>query len=235
MMKCALTSVFVLLLLCAAGARASGTPWGFDAENLELEIPAECDGQFSEAAGGVFMPSVDELYDQGMLFLVDTDTGVQRKSAYCLIAAALQDHTEAQYRLSHLYNRGLILPQDTLSAYRWAYIAALKGHAEAENLVLLLERFLTTQDIELATSSIKAMLPTISTQRKEELAAQQRLVEERQAELARINAEIDGMLGIRTAKPQGAPKTASAKSAPPKGKVAPAGAIFTAADRPRKP
>lgn len=196
-MKRILLSGLMLGALVFAGieAKAQNAFWTYDEQNREAIIPPQCDGQFDEARGGVFMPSADDLFAQGELFLMDK--GEKRLGAgYCLIAAAVQGHTEAQYRLAQLYNKGIVLPQNDLVAYKWAFIASMNGHEGASRLALLLEQFLTTEEIQLATSSIEGMLPDMLKEKQAALDEQTRIVEEKQVELERINSEIDAILGV---------------------------------------
>ena len=72
------------------------------------------------------------------------------------------------------------------------------GNKDADRLALLLERFLTTEDIERATASIQVLVPTIHNKYQKELAEQEKRVEEKQAQLDEINEEIDSILGINT-------------------------------------
>ena len=50
--------------------------WSYDENNQESFIPAQCDGQFDETHGGVFMPTPDELFDQGELFLLEKASAI---------------------------------------------------------------------------------------------------------------------------------------------------------------
>ena len=215
--------------------------WNYDDKNEESQIPVECDATFDESRGGVFMPTVDELAKRGEAFLLNPDPVERNKAGYCLIAAALKGHIPSQYRVSQLYAKGIVLPQDDLSAYRWAFLASLNGHEEAAKHALLLERFLTTQEIELATASVQALLPDITGRYKRELAAHQSRVDAKKAHLEEINDEIDGMLGIKqftkpdknkpTASPSQQPTTLAQVQAQ---KAVPTGAIFSDADRMKK-
>jgi hypothetical protein len=117
-------------------------------------------------------------------------------AGYCLTAAALQGHTEAQYRLAQLYNKGVVLPQNDLVAYKWAFVASMNGHEGATRLALLLEQFLTTEEIKLATASIEGLLPQMSNEKQTALEEQQQRVNEKIMELEKINAEIDSILGV---------------------------------------
>ncbi|MGN1063419.1 MAG: hypothetical protein ACI4QM_03755 [Alphaproteobacteria bacterium] len=183
------------MVFAASAAYAQNAFWTFDEQNREAVIPPQCDGQFDEARGGVFLPSPDDLFEQGELFLMEK--GEKRLGAgYCLMAAAVQGHTEAQYRLAQLYNKGIVLPQNDLVAYKWAFIASLNGHEAASRLALLLEQFLTTEEIRAATDPVKSMLPQMLQKKQETLDEQTRIVEEKQIELERINSEIDAILGI---------------------------------------
>lgn len=169
--------------------------WTFDEDNQAAVIPPQCDGQFDEARGGVFIPSKEDLFAYGEALLMDK--GEKRLGAsYCLISAALQGHVEAQYRLAQLYNKGIVLPQNDLIAYKWAFIASMNGHEPASRLALLLEQFLTTEEIKKATASIEGMLPGLLNEKQVALEEQQKKVDEKLLELEKINAEIDSILGV---------------------------------------
>ncbi len=182
-------------LLTAAPALAQTAFWSFDENNNQAMIPPQCDGQFDETRGGVFLPTPQEMYEQGELFLLEK--GVNRNNAgYCFLAAALQDHVDAQFRVAQLYNKGIVLPQNDLAAYRWAFIAALNGHEEAEQMTLMLEQFLTAEDIQLATVPVEQMLPKINNNTSADLQKQEEILTEKKAKLEAINNEIDLILGI---------------------------------------
>lgn len=175
--------------------------WSFDNNNDEISIPIQCDGQFDEARGGVYLPTPDELFEQGELFLLEKGD-MKKNSAYCLLSAAVQGHVEAQYRIAQMYNKGVVFPQNDLASYKWAFVAALNGHKEAEQMALTLEQLLTTNDIELATNSVKGMLPEITGTKKGVLAEVEGVLNERKAYLEEVNKEIDDMLGIKYKKPE---------------------------------
>lgn len=238
------TVVSFSVFVGAQNVLAQGAFWSYDEDGREAVIPAQCDGQFDESRGGVFMPTPDELFEQGEAFLVEQ--GPSRINAgYCLISAAVQGHVEAQYRLAQLYNKGIVLPQNDLVAYKWAYIAALNGHKEAEQLALMLEQFMSAEDVQLATASIQDMIPEMTAKKQAVLSEQERLLEEKQIELEKINAEIDAMLGIKfksdvlpgqvaVKKRQEAVQEGQAKQGGTDKRGAPnpsAGAIFTDKDR----
>lgn len=195
MKKYLVIGVFSFAFMCASQAFAQNAFWTFDEQNREAVIPSQCDGQFDEARGGVFMPSPDELFDQGEVFLAEKGSN-RINAGYCLIAAALQGHVGAQYRLAQLYNKGIVLPQNDLVAYKWAFIASMNGNKEAERLALMLEQFLSTDEVQLATASIQSMLPGMLKKKQETLVEQQKTLEEKQIELEKINSEIDAMLGV---------------------------------------
>ena len=208
-------------------ALAQSAFWTYDDQDNESQIPSECDGVFDENRGGVFVPTPDEMAARGEEFLIDADPVERRKAGFCLIAAALQGHIPSQYRVAQMYNKGLVLPQDDLSAYRWAFLASLNGHEDAGKLALLLERFLTTEEIEAATQSIQSMLPDIGSRNKELLAAQQERVAAKRRELELVNAELDRELGLKPVAP-------SAGGAGPMSqalKAVPGGAVFSDDDR----
>ena len=196
MKKKILAMIIGLGLSVPAAAQVQQPFWAYDDSNNETQIPAECDGVFDESRGGVFLPTAAEMFARGEDFLLDADPANRSKAGYCLIGAALLGNIDAQYRVAQLYTKGIVLPQDDLSGYRWAFLASLNGNQEAGALALLLERFLTAEEIEEATASISAMLPTVSAANQEKLDAQQERVEAKQAELDAINDEIDKMLGI---------------------------------------
>ena len=169
--------------------------WSFDANNDEIEIPLQCDGHFDETRGGVFLPTPEELYDYGESFLLEKGKE-QSNAAYCFLSAALQGHVDSQYRIAQMYNKGIVLPQDDLAAYKWAFLAALHGHKKAERMALTLEQLLSTTDISLATQSIQSMLPSITSSKNASLSAVDGKLKEKKEQLESINKEIDDMLGI---------------------------------------
>ena len=222
MKKTVFSLIFGVFLLSSAGARAQLAFWNYDDSDNASQIPAECDGVFDETRGGVFMPTAEEMAAQGEEFLLDADPTVRNKAGYCLIGAALQGDIPSQYRVAQLYSKGIVLPQDDLSAYRWAFLASLNGHEEATKLALLLERFLTAEEIETATSSLQQMLPNIKSRYQAELTAQEAKVAAKQKELDAVNREIDIMLGIKpmtSAKPQKDSVQSAVQKATPKGSV----------------
>jgi hypothetical protein len=221
----------LIALICCFGligsAQAQLAFWNYDDEGREAAIPPECDGTFDETSGLISVPTPDELFEKGEAFLLSANPIERNKAGYCLIGAALSGNVNAQYRVAQLYNKGVVLPQDELSAYRWAFIASLNGHEEANRLALLLERFMTTEDIQIATASISELLPNIEARYRQELDDASVIVSAKQEELDKINAEIDKMLGIKT--DIVTPKTpTSEKSIVPAGT---SGAIFSEADR----
>lgn len=200
-MKYAWSSLLCLGLLMGSVSTVSAQTafWSFDENQQESMIPAQCDGRFDEARGGVFLPTAEEMFEQGEAFLAER--GANRNNAgYCFIASALQGNIEAQFRLAQLYNKGIILPQDDLSAYKWAFIASLNGHKEAERLALMLESFLSTEDIELATKSIESLLPQIKSVKTQKLSEADKTLSEKMDQLDELNKEIDSILGIPATK-----------------------------------
>ena len=147
-------------LLLSGSATAQLAFWNYDDSDMASQIPVECDGVFDENRGGVFMPTAEQMAAQGEEFLLDADPSIRNKAGYCLIGAALQGDIPSQFRVAQLYSKGIVLPQDDLSAYRWAFLASLNGHEEATKLALLLERFLTAEEIETALVSITSLSAT---------------------------------------------------------------------------
>ncbi|MBR6412380.1 MAG: sel1 repeat family protein [Alphaproteobacteria bacterium] len=218
-------------------ARSQLAFWNYDDADGESQIPSECDGTFDESRGGVFVPSAAEMAKRGEEFLINPDPTERNKAGYCLIAAALRGHIPSQYRVSQLYAKGIVLPQDDLSAYRWAFLASLNGHEEAAKHALLLERFLTTKEIELATASVNNMRPGITKRYQAELNDWQQRVDDKQKELDEINDEIDKILGIEKPKDKKEDKANKPKNtelAAKTQKAVPHGAIFGEEDRRKK-
>ncbi len=195
MKKILLSGLFLGVFVLSATTASAQSFWTFDENNQEAVIPPQCDGRFDEERGGVYLPSTEDLFLYGEALLVEKSEK-RMGASYCLTAAALQGHTEAQYRLAQLYNKGVILPQNDLVAYKWAFVASMNGHEGASRLALLLEQFLTTEEIDKATSSVKSMLPDMLAQKQATLDEQSKTLEEKYVELEKINAEIDSILGI---------------------------------------
>ena len=169
MLKKILLIGFVTLF--APAVMAQEVFWGFDENNRELIVPPECDSSLSK----------EELFDSGMRLL--EETGYAKQGApYCLIAAALDNHAEAQYQVARLYQKGILLPKSDLAAYKWATAAALNGHTEADRLGASIEQFLSIQDIEASTKSLESLIPIITESAQKEMedeeARQEKLKEE---------------------------------------------------------
>lgn len=164
--------------------------WSFDDAQNPLPIPAECDAKFDEIRGGVFMPSVDEMYEYGMAFIKNGALSVQQQGAYCLLGAALQGHPEAQLEMAKMYEEGRILPQDDLSAYKWAFIAALNGNKPAEKITLMLEQLLTTDDLDMTTAAIQETRMQIQQNLQQKLEEERRQAESDKAKLQEMHSEI---------------------------------------------
>lgn len=205
-MRKVILATFVGCLFSFTNTYAQNAFWSYDENNQEAYIPAQCDGQFDETHGGVFMPTPDELFDQGELFLLEKGE-TRNNAAYCLLSAAIQGHVKAQYRVAQLYNKGLVLPQNDIVAYRWAFLAALKGSKEAEQLALTLEQILTAEEIKMATSTVESMLPKLKEEKNELLEEQEAVLAEKQQELEEINKEIDELLGVKYTVPNISPVT----------------------------
>ena len=163
--------LFILLAFCSVNVKAQNLFWSFNDEQLPMTIAPECDAKFDEVRGGVFMPSIEDVYQYGHIFLENQSPEIKRQAPYCFLVAALGGNADAQFILAQLYNAGDILPQDDLSAYKWAFIAALNGNKEAEKFTLNLEQFLTTEDLEAATGSIQSARLAIQENMQKQLAA----------------------------------------------------------------
>ena len=148
--------LFLGFILLANTVSAQNLFWSFNDNQEPMTIAPECDAKFDEVRGGVFMPTVDDVYQYGTIFLENPSDDIKHQAPYCFLVAALNGNADAQFQLAQLYNKGDILPQDDLSAYKWAFIAALNGNKEAEKFTLSLEQFLTTADLEATSSAIQA-------------------------------------------------------------------------------
>ncbi|MBQ3695852.1 MAG: sel1 repeat family protein [Alphaproteobacteria bacterium] len=165
--------LFLSFILTAWTASAQNLFWSFNDEQQPMTIAPECDARFDEVRGGVFMPSVEDVYQYGNIFLENQSYEIKRQAPYCFLVAALNGNADAQFKLAQLYNKGDILPQDDLSAYKWAFISALNGNKEAEKFTLSLEQFLTTSDLEATGSAIQTARLQIQENMKKQLDALQ--------------------------------------------------------------
>lgn len=159
------------LLFWSIPISAQNLFWSFDDNQQPLTIAPECDARFDEVRGGVYMPSVEDVYHYGSIFLENQSYEIKRQAPYCFLIAAFNGHTDAQFKLAQMYNKGDVLPQDDLSAYKWAFIAALNGKKEAEDFVLTLEQFITTDDLEITNEAIQSTRTKIQQNMEAQLAA----------------------------------------------------------------
>lgn len=159
------------LLFWSIPISAQNLFWSFDDNQQPLTIAPECDARFDEVRGGVYMPSVEDVYHYGSIFLENQSYEIKRQAPYCFLIAAFNGHVDAQFKLAQMYNKGDVLPQDDLSAYKWAFIAALNGKKEAEDFVLTLEQFITTDDLEITNEAIQSTRNQIQQNLDAQLAA----------------------------------------------------------------
>lgn len=190
--------IIAFLLGGATQAFSQDMFWSFDDMQNPLPIPAECDAKFDEIRGGVFMPTVNEMYEYGMAFLKNPALTVQQQGAYCLLGAALQGDPNAQLEMAKLYDEGRVLPQDDLSAYKWAFIAALNGNKPAERMTLSLEQYLTTSDLEKTSAAIQETRMQIQRTLEEKLKEEQLLTNENKEKLHKMHSEIREQLAEKT-------------------------------------
>ena len=184
---------YLIAMLCVSWVSlcsAQDMFWSFDDNQNPLPIPDECDAHFDEIRGGVFMPTVDEMYEYGMAFIKNAALSVQQQGAYCLLGAALQGHPDAQLEMARLYEEGRVLPQDDLSAYKWAFIAALNGNKPAEKITLMLEQLLTTADLEKTSAAIQETRMQIQQNLQQKLEEERRQANEEKTKLEAMNSEI---------------------------------------------
>ena len=102
----------------------------------------------------------EELYEIGMHFLEEPGY-VRQGAGYCLLAAAQLGNVDAQYQVAQMYHKGLALPKSDLAAYKWATLAALNGHEEADKFGASIEQFLSIDDIQDSTSTLGDSLSLI--------------------------------------------------------------------------
>ena len=162
--------LLLTLALMACSASAQNLFWSFNDEQEPMTIAPECDARFDEVRGGVFMPSVEDVYQYGNIFLENQSYEIKRQAPYCFLVAALNGNADAQFKLAQMYNRGDVLPQDDLSAYKWAFISALNGNKDAEKFTLSLEQFLTTEDLEATDGAIQTARLQIQENLQRQLA-----------------------------------------------------------------
>ncbi len=163
-------SLVILWMLMAFPVRAQDMFWSFTDEQQPLPMTPECDAYFDDVRGGVFTPSLEEVYKYGELFLENEAPEVRRQAPYCFMVAAFAGNANAQLRLAQLYNKGDLLPQDDLSAYKWAFISALNGNKQAEKFTLDLEQFLSAQDLAATGSAIEKEHLRVQERMKQELS-----------------------------------------------------------------
>lgn len=169
------------LFLTALPTQAQNVFWSFTDDQQPLTIAPECDARFEEIRGGVFMPSIEEVYQNGLAFLASSSDEIRRQAPYCFLSAALQGHADAQFQLAKMYNKGDLMAQDDLSSYKWALIAAANGNEEAQTFALNLEQVLTNRDLEIVNTEIKnSWDKTQDTRRKklQELTQELKALEE---------------------------------------------------------
>ena len=109
-----------------------------------------------------------------------------------MLGAALQGHPDAQLELARLYEEGRVVPQDDLSAYKWAFIAALNGNKAAEKITLMLEQLLTTSDLEMTSGAIQETRMQIQQNLQMKLEEERRQAEEEKSKLAEMNSKVSG-------------------------------------------
>ena len=171
--------LLVFLVLSAPTLQAQEVFWGFGEDDRELIIPPECDNSLE----------AEELFETGMRLL--DETGYAKQGApYCLMAAALDNHIEAQYEVARLYHKGILLPKSDLAAYKWATLAALNGHREADLLGAGIEQFMSIQDIEASTKSLTSLIPVIAQNTQERLQAELDKQNKLKAEIAFTKKDI---------------------------------------------
>lgn len=172
--------IFCLLALCVSfSARAQEVFWGFDDTGKEMFVPTECDSTFDP----------DELYDLGMRFLNETGY-IQQGAGYCMMASAFLGNVDAQYRVAWMYHRGIGLPKSDLAAYKWASLAALKGHQEADELAVNIEQFLSVEDMDKSTAFLNETIQMFNQMSEKQSAEDDEKIRNAEAEITRLRKEI---------------------------------------------
>ena len=96
--------------------------------------------------------------------LEDADAAMKRhdyKTALRLIRPlAEQGNANAQYNLGVLYDNGLGVPQDRVSAYMWLNLAAMQGRESAATIRDLVARLMTPGQISEAQKMAREWKPT---------------------------------------------------------------------------
>jgi len=169
----------VLFLCLSLPVCAQEVFWGFDDNGKEMFIPAECDSTFD----------ADELYDLGMRFLNETGY-IQQGSGYCMIASAFLGNVDAQYRVAWMYHRGIGLPKSDLAAYKWASLAALKGHQEADELAVNIEQFLSVEDMEQSTAFLNETIKLFNQMSEKEAMNDDLKIQELEKQISTLRREI---------------------------------------------
>lgn len=172
--------IFCLLALCVGfSAKAQEVFWGFDDTGKEMFVPTECDSTFDP----------DELYDLGMRFLNETGY-IQQGAGYCMMASAFLGNVDAQYRIAWMYHRGIGLPKSDLAAYKWASLAALKGHQEADELAVSIEQFLSVEDMDKSTLFLNETIQMFNQMSERQAAEDDIKIQNTEDEINRLRREI---------------------------------------------
>jgi len=169
----------ILFLCLSLPVYAQEVFWGFDDNGKEMFIPAECDSTFD----------ADELYDLGMRFLNETGY-IQQGAGYCMIASAFLGNVDAQYRVAWMYHRGIGLPKSDLAAYKWASLAALKGHQEADELAVNIEQFLSVEDMEQSTAFLNETIKMFNQMSEKEAMKDDVKIQELESQISTLRREI---------------------------------------------
>lgn len=180
----------LLVFMWVSPVLAQESFWTFDDKQEPVLIPSECEGHFDEVRGGVFNPSIEDLYEYGRTFLKSADLKVKQQGAYCILSAALQGHSKSQFLLAQMYEQGKILPQDDLSAYKWAFMAALRGEKEAERYTLTLEQFLTTDELERTNAAIQETRMKVQENIQRQMDEENKKIVQERETLTRLAKEI---------------------------------------------
>lgn len=172
--------ILCLLAVCVSfSARAQEVFWGFDEAGKEMFVPTECDSTFDP----------DELYDLGMRFLNETGY-IQQGAGYCMMASAFLGNIDAQYRVAWMYHRGIGLPKSDLAAYKWASLAALKGHQEADELAVNIEQFLTVEDMDKSTAFLNETIQMFNEMSKKQSEEEGQRIENVEIEIVQLRKEL---------------------------------------------
>ncbi|MDD4520002.1 MAG: sel1 repeat family protein [Alphaproteobacteria bacterium] len=176
--------ISLVLLTFAFGSCAFALPknqelfWTFDEDGKKAIIPQEC------AAS----TDAEQLLKDGLTFLTQTD-GTEMGAGYCLLSAAFLGNVDAQFTVAQLYHHGALLPQNDISAYKWALLATINGNKEADTLGVSIEKKLSPEEIQIAHDSLDKLIEIMQNRSDSKLESLDKKIKNLRQKL--IATEID--------------------------------------------